>query len=157
MWSRVGCIYVCLSNKCKSTMCLSLLVKLFLDICHCRLRPFNDLDISTRIPKHGNTAQIYKTHDLLGPLVIHIWPITHLVSHLTPRVTCWDFPKWVKLHWFFIQIEVPTFVHTLPSHLGNQMLVPSITSWIVTMGLLEFLISLFFPGSELSFLSPSSC
>ena len=82
--------------------------------------------------------QIYKTHDLLGPLLTQIWPITHLASHLTPRVTCWDFHIWGKLTDISHTLNrVPTSVHTLPSHehLGNhpEDWFPSITSRIVTL------------------------
>ena len=84
------------------------------------------------LPKSGNTVQIYKTHDLLGPLLTQIWRITHLALHLTPRVTCWDFHIWGKLTDISYTLNrVPTSMHTLPSHqhLGNhpEDLFPSIT------------------------------
>ena len=74
-----------------------------------------------------------------GSLVWHIyylWLIWHH-THLTPRVTCWDFHIWGKLTDISYTLNcVPTSVHTLLSHehLGNhpEDLFPSITSRIVT-------------------------
>ena len=79
------------------------------------------------------TVQIYETHDLLGPLFDeHIWSISHLASHLSPRVTCWDFH--IRLTLTDISYTMNR-VHTHPSHKhsGNhpEDWLPSITSGIV--------------------------
>ena len=84
------------------------------------LREYLNLETQCKCVKHMT---------FLVPCLTQVWPITHLASHLTPRVTCWDFHTWGKLTDISHTLNrVPTSVHTLPSH---EHLVNHCYHWVV--------------------------